>query len=172
MYDFNILSGYLDDDDRKQVFEKLAQSGEGRACIDTALSFFYTGVSDLSPDDSGTLEVFESLLEVGIHRAESEKGVILDVNVDIDIDREELDPDFLLDKVLANEATLPQYYALPQEQSVELLEKVIEQDEPHTLSFESSREEDGLEFTITPDNARENLKRISDTEEGDDTTSN
>ena len=134
LYDFNDLL-LMPANDRKRVFNTAGE--EGGPTLVSALGFFYMGITKMAEQSGETgIELFETLLSNAIESREmQELEYIANVNVDIEIEREQPDSDEMKNKILSGTATLNEfmYHIDNHEAGKASIRRLAELEEPLTI---------------------------------------
>lgn len=121
--DFIFLEYFTSDEDREKIFEELFYKDRTLADpVVTALSFIYSG-AELSDQD------FEQLVHHSIEERELEKNPddLIDVSVDIEINREQPSVEDVIDRFIEKEATEEDFRFILRHQDVRAPKRLLEE---------------------------------------------
>lgn len=143
-YDFNDLR-LLNKEDQGKIFEKLLDAGP---TLTSTLEFVYAGITgDTERTGKVDTTTLEETLSAAAQQVEGDRGYMSNVKINIEVDRKKPDIEHITEKILEGEATNQEfiYYLQNSGPSTTLFKKLLERDEPLTITEDGEKRELSLE---------------------------
>lgn len=161
--DFELLTKGLKMQDRKMIF-----LDTNKDLVVYILSFVYLGIVEFAKDYDfmDPTDFFSEYVKSGIMWAEAELGYLSNVNIDVEISREQPDAEQVLEKIIdSRRGSAREWIYLEQKGKIEkLLENIVETDESVHLNQDRSpdhRSGNIITSEVTPEVAQRKLGTFS-----------